>query len=290
MEFKPNPMTIHSDTYDFIDSSKVNHVGRSVLITGASSGIGLATACSFARAGTFLIALTSIEPFPTYVIEFISEAAESCNHPPPTLRSYYLDVNDIAFITFTVEDITTNFGKLDVLVNNAGFMPTPSPIAESDDETYWRTFEINIRGTYRMTKVLLPLLLSTPNGLKTIVNLSSIAAHNLRSDSSAYGMTKLAILRFTESLCQENQGDGLIAFCVHPGAIMTKLAEAMPKETHAGLSDRPALAGDTIAFLTEGRRQWLNARYVSAQWDMAEFLDKKDEIVVGDKLKMRMVL
>tara|TARA_R110002033_G_scaffold25100_1_gene58307 strand:+ start:251 stop:421 length:171 start_codon:yes stop_codon:yes gene_type:complete len=54
------------------------------------------------------------------------------------------------------------------------------------------------------------------------------------------------------------------------------------------LTDKPALAGDTIAFLAEGRRQWLNARYVSAQWDMEEFLQKKDEILAGDKLKMRM--
>lgn len=128
-------------------------------------------------------------------------------------------------------------------------MPVPSPIAESDDETYWRTFEINIRGTYRMTKALLPLLLSTSEGLKTIVNLSSVAAHNLRPDSSAYGMTKFAVLRFTDFLCQENHEDGLVAFCVHPGAIMTKLAEAMPKETHAGrnsLSEVNELCADDM--------------------------------------------
>ena len=226
--------TIHSDTYDFIDSSKVDHVGRSILVTGASSGIGLATACSFVRAGASQIALTSIEPFPTEVYEAISEAARSCNHPPPTLLIYHLDVNDLKSISSTAKAITKACGRLDVLINNAGYMPVPSPIVESDDETYWHTFEINIRGTYRMTKALLPLLLSTADGLKTIVNLSSVAAHNFRPDSSAYGMTKFAVLRFTEFLCQENHEDGLVAFCVHPGAIMTKLAEAMPKETHAG--------------------------------------------------------
>lgn len=57
-----------------------------------------------------------------------------------------------------------------------------------------------------------------------------------------------------------------------------------------GLTDTPALAGDTISFLAEGTRKWLNARYVSAQWDMEEFVGKEKEIIEGKRLKMRMVL
>ena len=83
-----------------------------------------------------------------------------------------------------------------------------------------------------MTKAFLPLLLSTQNGLKTVVNLSSVAAHNIRPDFSAYGISKFSILRFTEFLAGENED--LVTFCVHPGAIMSKLAEAMPKELQAG--------------------------------------------------------
>lgn len=92
-----------------------------------------------------------------------------------------------------------------------------------------------------MTKTFLPLLLNFENGLKTIVNLNSVAAHNLRINASAYGITKTAMLRFTEFLMVENADQGLLAYCVHPGAIMTKLAEAMPKETHAGKHEMPML-------------------------------------------------
>jgi len=102
----------------------------------------------------------------------------------------------------------------------------------SDEATYWKTFEINVRGTYRATKAFPPLILSSKNGLKTVVNLSSVAAHNIRPDSSAYGISKFAFLGFTEFLAAENED--LVAFCVHPGAIMSKLAEAMPKKLQAG--------------------------------------------------------
>jgi short-subunit dehydrogenase len=86
------------------------------------------------------------------------------------------------------------------LVNNAGLIALPEPIKSSDKATYWKTFEINIRGTYRVTKVFPPLILSSKNGLKAVVNLSSVAARNIRPDSSAYGISKFAILRFSDSL------------------------------------------------------------------------------------------
>ncbi|CZR65374.1 uncharacterized protein PAC_15274 [Phialocephala subalpina] len=184
--------------------------------------------------------------------------------------------------------IKDTFGKLDILVNNAGYMATLSPISTTDDSTYWRTFEINLRGTYRVTKAFLPLLLSSPSGLKTIVNLNSVAAHTIRLEASAYGTSKFAVLRWTDFLVEENRDSGLIAFCVHPGFVMTKLAEAMPKETYAWLTDTPALAADMITFLTQGRREWLAGQYVSCQWDMGELMAREKEIVEGDKLKMRM--
>jgi NAD(P)-dependent dehydrogenase (short-subunit alcohol dehydrogenase family) len=70
--------------------------------------------------------------------------------------------------------------------------------------------------------------------LKTVVNLNSIASHNLRPNASAYGASKYAVLRLAEFLMVENAEKGLLAYCVHPGAIMTNLAEAMPKDTHTG--------------------------------------------------------
>ena len=85
-----------------------------------------------------------------------------------------------------------------------------------------------------MSKAFTSLLLGTSDGLKTIVNINSIAAHNLRPEASAYGTSKSAVLKFTEFLLGEQADQGLLAFSVHPGAIMSKLAEAMPESIWNG--------------------------------------------------------
>ena len=81
-----------------------------------------------------------------------------------------------------------------------------------------------------MTRSFLPLMLK--GGDKQIVNLSSIGAHNIRPGMSGYQTTKMAIVRFSEYINAEYGDQGVVAFSVHPGGVMTELAEAMPKELH----------------------------------------------------------
>lgn len=133
-----------------------------------------------------------------------------------------------------------------------------------------------------MSKFFAPLLTATVDVLKTMANINSVAAHNLRPKASAYGTLKSAVLKFTEFLLVEQAKEGLLAFSVHSGGVMTQLAEAMLKDTHAGrfliscsihelnffvvpvawklnnclgFTDKPELAGNTVAILTqEGAR------------------------------------
>jgi NAD(P)-dependent dehydrogenase (short-subunit alcohol dehydrogenase family) len=256
------------------------------LITGANAGIGFATALSFALAGVSKLALTALS-----LSDFSPDTQAQLEMAGARhVILLAMDVLSPSSLSTALSTISQDFKHLDILVNNAGYMAAMSPIASSEEDSWWRTFEINLLGTYRVTKAALPLLLSSQ--LKTIINLNSIAAHNLRPSASAYGTSKNAVLRFTEFLMMESEieGNGLLAYCVHPGAIMTKLAESMPRDTWAGLTDTPEMAADTIAFLTQERREWLGGRYVSCQWDMEELLKKREEIEEGDKLKMRLIL
>ena len=176
------------------------------------------------------------------------------------------------------------------MINNAGYLETFTPVAESDPEEWWKTWEINVKGPYLVTRAFIPLLLQTEGGLKTILSVSSIGAHVVMPGASAYQTTKLALLRFTEFVKTEYGDKGVLAYCVHPGGVITDLASVMPKEHHHLLKDQPGLAADTIVWLTRERREWLAARYVSATWDMQQLEAKKAEIEKKDLLKVRMVV
>ncbi|RFU74115.1 nad-p-binding [Trichoderma arundinaceum] len=281
---------LRSDTYPFIDSkTRSNQEGRGIFITGGNRGIGKAVAMSFAQAGASFIGIGCPESFGNVKAE-IESAARAAGHAVPAVHCLDLNVCDAVSVARAAATVKNLSARLDILVNNAGFMTPALPVIEADEEAWWKTFEVNMKGIFLMAKFFTPLLLDTDGGLKTLVNISSVAAHNIRPNASAYGTTKWAALKFTEFLLVEQASQGLLAYSVHPGGIMTQLAEAMPKETHAGFTDKPELTGDTIAFLTQERREWLSGRYLSCTWDMQELLSREAEIVKDDKLKVRLIL
>ena len=159
---------------------------------------------------------------------------------------------------------------------------------ESDPKEWWTTWEINIKGVYLLSRAFIPLLLK--GGSKTIVNVSSVGALFVMPGASAYQTTKFALLRFTEFLAKEYEAQGIVTFAVHPGGVQTELALNMPEAVHGFLTDTPELAGDTLSYLTQKPQSWLIGRFVSVNWDMPEFFARKEEVVQGDKLKMRLVL
>jgi NAD(P)-dependent dehydrogenase (short-subunit alcohol dehydrogenase family) len=139
-----------------------------------------------------------------------------------------------------------------------------------------------------MVRATIPLLLKKPTGLKTILNVSSIGAHIVMPGGSAYQITKLALIRFTEFINAECGEQGLLSLAVHPGGVMTELSSGMPLASQHVLTDQPALAADTFVWLTAERREWLASRYISCTWDMEELVGMKEKIVKKDLLKVRL--
>ncbi|RFU35062.1 hypothetical protein B7463_g1294, partial [Scytalidium lignicola] len=278
--------TTHHDTYPAIDSAtKSDHTGHYVFITGASKGVGRATAISFAKAGAAGIAIGARSGLDEVEKEIVA-AAKAAGKTPPKVLKLKLDVLKFEDVKNAAKVTEKEFGMVDILINNAGWLDRFVVLEESDPHEYWLNYEINIRGVYWMTKEFIPLLLKS--GEKTIINLTSVGAHVIAYGASGYQTSKFALLRFTEHLMVDYGQKGLLTYCVHPGGIPTELAVRMPEQIHHVLIDTPELAGDTMTFLTSKRIDWLAGRYLSCTWDMDELLLKKDEIVNEDKLLFRM--
>lgn len=325
---------MRSDTYPFIDPTKLDLSGKHVFLSGASKGVGRATAIAFVKAGISAIAIAARSNLSSLEQELKEIAAAGGRKETPLIKTIALDIADHLSIERAAAETKEAFGgKLDILINNAGTMEEFRPALESDPEVWWKTWTVNVRGTYLLTRALLPLLLPpssqfqpqqttqptptqppTPTNnnenIKQIITLTSIGAFLPAPGGSAYQLSKLALLRYAEYLNLEYGSKGIMAYAVHPGAIPTELGMTMPRFLHGKLIDKAELAGDTVVWLVgvgvgagsgvegvkgqwgkegEGAR-WLAGRYVSCTWDMEEFLGKREEVLGGDLLKVRLTL
>ncbi|KAH9892168.1 NAD(P)-binding protein [Xylariomycetidae sp. FL2044] len=290
--------TTHLDTYDYIDPLKnADCTGKAVLVTGGAKGIGKAIALSYAKAGAAYIAITS-RSTPESEVTDIEEAAVSVGRPRPNVLALQVDVSDPASVNRAATALEAAWGKLDILISNAGFLYLKCPllairlakydkILDGDEWEWWQSFEVNLKGSYLVAKAFLPLMLK--GGDKTYISIASTGAMHFHTGGSSYQISKHALLRLCEYLMAEYGEQGLLCYSVHPGGVATDLAKRLPEQTQVWLKCTPSLAGDTLAFLTSRRQDWLAGRYLSVMWDMEEmFTEKKDEIIDKDLLKMRM--
>jgi NAD(P)-dependent dehydrogenase (short-subunit alcohol dehydrogenase family) len=250
--------TMHHDTYGAIDvSNSVGIVGKHVFLTGASRGIGKSMAIAYARAGAAIIGISARSNMDDVKKE-IEDEAVAAGRPVPKVVMATMDVLDPESVERAVERIAPEFqGRVDILLSNAGSMEPWIDIVDADIEQWWRSWDINIRGQFLLWKFMVPLVLASETSLKTIVNVSSIGAHVCLPGASAYQTTKFALLRLTDFLNVEYGERGLIAYCMHPGAVPTELAWKMPDFVKVNLIDTPELMSDTVVYLTQKRREWL---------------------------------
>jgi NAD(P)-dependent dehydrogenase (short-subunit alcohol dehydrogenase family) len=195
--------------------------GKAAIITGGDSGIGRAVAIAFAREGAdVLIAYLNEDDDARETARWVEEAGRKA----VLLRG---DITDKAHCEEIVERATREFGRLDVLVNNAAYQMTyPSIEAISDDE--WdRTFDTNIGAMFRITRAAVKRMKAGGS----IVNTASINADKPNPGLLAYAATKGAIQNFTAGLAQALAERGIRVNCVAPGPIWTPLIPStMPEE------------------------------------------------------------
>ncbi|GIZ44032.1 hypothetical protein CKM354_000724100 [Cercospora kikuchii] len=284
----------HATSYPFISPLSQDLSGVHVLITGAAweDGVGYATARAFVRAGASAIAVIDLHGHPDQLVSQLKATAVEAGHPEPLVLTGRVDISQRESVLAFQKTLSEAFNdRLDILVNNAAHQEPYGSVLDADPEVYWRTWEVNVHGLFNMTRAFLPMQIRARKdhgGLCTMINVSSSGALSVRKGGASYRSSKLAVLRWTEALNLEHGDDGLLAFCVNPGAIKTQMTVNEPEELRNRLPHKPEIAGDTIAWLAAERREWLGGRYISCPWDMEELMARKDEIVEGDKLKVRM--
>ncbi|KAI3337363.1 NAD(P)-binding protein [Xylariaceae sp. AK1471] len=278
----------HHDTYPFISPDKTDLSGKSVFIAGASKGIGKETALAFAKAGCSKIAIGARSDLSSLIAVIVKTATDAGKSAPQVI-SLQLDVTSEDSVQAAADKIAQEFdGALDVLICNAGNLEQWLPVAESNPTEWWRTYEINVKGTYLLNRFFIPLLLKSET--KTSILTTSYGALGVRPGASGYQSSKFAVCRIAEFIATEYEKQGLVCFAIHPGGVKTELAYNMPEEMWALLIDEPALPAHTMAWLSRERRPWLSGRFLSVTWDMEELESKKDKIVSGNLLKFRVVV
>ena len=212
---------------------------QTILLTGASSGIGRATALAFAEAGHHVIAAARR----LAALRELEAAA-----PPGTITPLQLDLDDAASIATAVAEVDriTNGRGVDALVNNAGFA-TAGALAELSDRDLRAQFETNVFGLMTLTRAVLPAMLERGEG--RIINVSSVSGRIPAPVLGAYHASKYALEALSDALRMELAPFGVQVVVVEPGTIKTEFASrALSEATRArGTHSRYAAIYDRTA-------------------------------------------
>ena len=203
-----------------------NIEGKVVVITGASSGLGEATARMLSALGaTVVLGARRVDR-----IEAIARELEAAGGRALALPT---DVTRAADVQRLVDAAVEKFGRIDVLVNNAGLMPS-SPLERLKIEDWDRMIDVNIKGVLYGIAAALPYMKARKSG--HIVNVSSVAGHKVRAGTAVYSATKHAVRVLTEGLRQEVKPYDIRTTIVSPGAVATELPDSITEaDVQAGV-------------------------------------------------------
>jgi NAD(P)-dependent dehydrogenase (short-subunit alcohol dehydrogenase family) len=232
--------------------------GKAAIITGGDSGIGRAVALAFAREGADVLIsyLQEEEPDARETAQVVEEAGKKAVKVPG-------DIVEESRCQALVQRAVEEFGKIDVLVNNAAHQMTVDGIADISSELLDRTFKTNIYAMFWLCKAAIPHM---PEG-GSIINVASIQAYQPSPTLLPYSATKGAIVTFTKGLAQEVVQYGLRANTVAPGPVWTPIIPAsMPGETVSqfggtspmGRPAQPAELAPAFVFLASQESSFVN--------------------------------
>lgn len=242
-------------------------MNKTVVITGGSRGIGRAAALKFAAAGyRVAVIYRSDDNAAKTLIDELKMAGTDA-------ESYKCDVASYSQVADTAALIMQRFGKVDVLVNNAGIAQIKLLI-DHTEEDWDRIMDVNAKGVFNCCRHFLPDMLSRKSG--RIINVSSMWGISGASCEVAYSASKAAVIGFTKALAQETGPSGVTVNCVAPGVIDTEMNAALSMEDMRALCDEIPLmrigrtdeAASAILFLASDEASYITGQVLSVNGGM----------------------
>jgi NAD(P)-dependent dehydrogenase (short-subunit alcohol dehydrogenase family) len=267
---------------------------RVSIVTGAGRGIGRAVSLALASAGASVVlaARTTAQ---------LEQVQVEVDQQGGTALAVQADVADPASVQRLVDSTLDRFGRVDVLINNAGSNDggpdgAVGELWNVNPDAWWHDVEVNLRGTFLCSRAVLGHMVTAGRG--HIVNVVSTAAAIPWPYDSAYACSKAAVIRLTDSLADEVRDHGVHVFALSPGSVDTEL-RAGAVESPAGRkwltrvnpnpdwvpADRPA---EMVLTLVSGRADGLTGRLISVEWDLDELAGRAEEIAERDLLQLRL--
>ncbi|KIW18372.1 hypothetical protein PV08_02660 [Exophiala spinifera] len=266
-EFKSLTKKFHTHPYPAISPTRpeLSAKGKNVIVTGGGTGIGLGIAVAYAQAGAKSVAILGRR------IDKLKEGAEVISKEATKDTKVIFgkaDLSDRSQVDAALKSITDQFGKIDILVSNAGYLPTTGVLLDYDPALLMRGFELNVLTTLNILQAFVPLAGADP----IVINVSTAMAHfRPVKGAGGYTITKAANLKLVDSFAWENPQIHVVN--LQPGWVPTELNGYQKEAT-----DVAELPGQFAVWLASPEAKFLKSKFVWANWDVHELLEKAEEI------------
>ena len=198
--------------------NKYNLDGQIALVTGGAQGIGLAVSKRLSESGAHIIIFDLDE---TAIKNALSLLPKNCS-------GLKVDVSDYNLVNEALIELLKSHGKVDILINSAGIAGPNAKVVDYPIRDWKKIIEINLDGTFKMCKSVLPIMLQNDYG--RIVNIASIAGKEGNPNAGAYSSSKAGVIGLTKSLGKELAQKNIAVNCVTPAAAKTRIFDQMTEE------------------------------------------------------------